>query len=300
MRIQLSLKQKLMMMKRHNLLNKIHYLGILIVLISLSASAQSDKPDPAILEAQDFVADGNEAFVSKEFTSAETAYRKAVAKNPANATAKYNMGNNYYRNKKYAEGMTRYIQAAEVAQTKAEKHKAFHNLGNAFYQQKDYKKAVEAYKNALRNDPTDEETRYNLALAKKEEEKNGGGGGDDQKDDNKDKGDDQKDKNGDGDDEKSDDGKPKDSDDEGDKKDKGDENKDEKGKPEDKEGDKPKDGKDGDKPKEQPQPQPGQGQLSPQQVKSLLEAMKNEENKVQDKMNAQKVKGAKVKTDKDW
>lgn len=288
------------MMMSNRFLSRTVSLGMVIFLSITSVFAQSDNPDPAILEAQDFVADGNEKFVSKEFTAAESSYRKAVAKDPANVSAKYNMGNNYYRNKKYAEGMTRYIQATEVAQTKFEKHQAFHNLGNAFYQQKDYKKAVEAYKNALRNDPTDDETRYNLALAKKEEEKNGGGGGGDDKDNNKDKGDENKDKEGDGDDKEGDDGKPKDSDDQGDKKDKGDENKDEKGKPEDKEGDKPKDGKDGDKPKEQPQSQPGQGQLSPQQVKSLLEAMKNEENKVQDKINAQKVKGAKVKTDKDW
>lgn len=264
--------------------------------------AQSEKPDPAILEAQDFVAEANDEFVSNEFAAAESNYRKAVAKDPANTAAKYNMGNNYYRNKKYGEGMTRYLQAAEVAQTKAEKHKAYHNLGNAFYQQKDFKKAVEAYKNALRNDPTDEETRYNLALAKKEEEKNGGGGGDDDKEDqNQDQNEDQKDQEGDGDDKESDDGKPKDQDGEGeDQKDQGDDKKDEEGKPEDKDGDQKDQGKDGDKKKEQPQPQPGQGQLSPQQVKSLLEAMKNEENKVQDKMNAQKVKGAKVKTDKDW
>ena len=50
----------------------------------------------------------------------------------------------------------------------------------------------------------------------------------------------------------------------------------------------------------QPQPQPQQGQLSPEQIKSLLEAMNNEERKVQDKINAEKAKGAKVKTDKDW
>ena len=288
------------MKKINNFSFKLSCLGMFIFLVCGNVLAQNEKPDPAILEAQDFVASGNDDFAAKEFKSAESSYRKAVAKDPANVSAKYNMGNNYYRNKKYAEGMSRYIQAAEVAQSKSEKHQAYHNLGNAFYQQKDYKKAVEAYKNALRNDPTDEETRYNLALAKKEEEKNGGGGGDDQKDDQKDKGEDQKDKEGDGDDKKGDDGKPKDSGDEGDeKKDQG-EDKKEDGKPEDKEGDKPKDGKDGDKPKEQPQPQPGQGQLSPQQVKSLLEAMKNEENKVQDKINAQKVKGAKVKTDKDW
>ncbi|MEE3244010.1 MAG: tetratricopeptide repeat protein, partial [Bacteroidota bacterium] len=158
-------------------------LSLTFILVTGVVFAQSEKPDPAILEAQDFVAEANDEFASNEFAAAESAYRKAVAKDPANTAAKYNMGNNYYRNKKYGEGMNRYIQAAEVAQTKAEKHKAFHNLGNAFYQQKDFKKAVEAYKNALRNDPPDEETRYNLALAKKEEEKHGGGGGDDENQD---------------------------------------------------------------------------------------------------------------------
>ena len=269
------------------------------LLLGGSLLAQSEKPNPAILEAQDFVAEGNEEFVSKAFSSAETSYRKAIAKDPANVAAKYNMGNNYYRNKKYDEGMTRYLQAAEVATSKAEKHRAYHNLGNAFYQQKDYKKAVEAYKNALRNDPTDDETRYNLALAKKEEEKNGGGGDDNKDDQNQDQNQDQKDQNGDGDEQESDDGKPKDGD--GDKEsDKGEDKEDDKGKPKDGEGDQKDQGENGDKPKEQPKPQPGQGQLSPQQVKSLLEAMKNEENKVQEKINAEKVKGAKVQTDKDW
>ncbi|HEA29888.1 MAG TPA: tetratricopeptide repeat protein [Leeuwenhoekiella sp.] len=262
---------------------------------------ENQQDNPALKEAQNFVAQGNEELKNNDFALAETTYRKAVAKDPANLSAKYNMANNYYKNKKYAEGMSRYAQAIEVAKNKEEKHRAFHNLGNALYQQKDYKKAVEAYKNALRNDPTDEETRYNLALAKKEDEKNGGGGDDDKdkkdqnKDDNKDQNKDNKDDQGK--DKEGDDGKPKEQDDKGDqKKDQGDENKD-KGKPDDKKGDKkkPDDGEG----QQQPQ-QPQQGQLSPQQVKSLLEAMKNEENKVQDKMNAKKVKGAKVKTDKDW
>ena len=285
--------------------NKNIFLSAAVLLVTFSGSAQKDTEDgdnPARKEAQNFVADGNAELAKNDFAVAETSYRKAVAKDPANLSAKYNMGNNYYENKKYAEGMSRYAEAIEVAKTKAEKHDAYHNLGNALYQQKDYKKAVEAYKNALRNDPTDEETRYNLALAKKEDEKNGGGGSDDK--DNKDDKNKDKDKNkdqnkdGEGKDKKSDDGKPKKDDNKGDdKKKEGDKNKDDKGKPDDQKGDQK---KPGDENKQPQQPQQGKGQLSPQQVKSLLEAMKNEENKVQEKMNAKKVKGSKVKTDKDW
>ena len=71
-------------------------------------------------------------------------------------------------------------------------------------------------------------------------------------------------------------------------------------KDEEKEGDKEKeDGQPEDK-KEEEQQQPVPGKLSPQQIKSLLEAMNNEEKKIQDKINAKKQKGAKVKSNKDW
>ncbi|WNH14145.1 hypothetical protein [Thalassobellus suaedae] len=54
------------------------------------------------------------------------------------------------------------------------------------------------------------------------------------------------------------------------------------------------------KKKDQQQPKPQPGQMSPQQMKNLLEAMNNQEQKVQEKMNAEKMKGVKIQTDKDW
>ncbi|WP_152286099.1 hypothetical protein [Flavicella marina] len=59
------------------------------------------------------------------------------------------------------------------------------------------------------------------------------------------------------------------------------------------------DNKENQKP-EQPQPQPQVGQMTPEQVKQLLETMNNEEAKTQKKVNAQKVKGKKVQQEKDW
>lgn len=85
--------------------------------------------------------------------------------------AEYNLGNTIYKNKKYSEAITNYKTASELAKTDVEKHKAFHNLGNAYMQDKNYKSAVDAYKNALKSNPKDEKTRYNLALAKKMLEK---------------------------------------------------------------------------------------------------------------------------------
>ncbi len=249
--------------------------------------SQVDKEQKKIMrQSQEYLSDGSQNIQKDQFVEGEADYRKAIALNPKSETGKYNLGTAYYGISKNAEAMRRFKQAATVATDKAEKHKAFHNLGNTYMNEKKYQEAVEAYKNALRNNPTDDETRYNLALAKDMLEKNppqDGGGDDDKKDQNKDNKEDNKDKQ----DQKED-------------KDKGDQKEDKKEDGEDKDKGKPdekKDGEQGEKPQQQ---QPVPGQLSPQQVKSLLEAMNNEEKKVQDKINAEKQKGAKVKTNKDW
>jgi hypothetical protein len=91
--------------------------------------------------------------------------------------------------------------------------------------------------------------------------------------------------------------------DEGDEKedkDKGDQQDENKEGDEKKDQGKPDEKKEGEGDKEKQQQQPVPGQLSPQQIKNLLEAMNNEEKKVQDKINAKKQKGAQVKSNKDW
>jgi tetratricopeptide (TPR) repeat protein len=244
------------------------------------------------------LSEAQQSLQKDKFSAAEADYRQAISLNPKSETAKYNLGTAYYGKEKNAEAMLRFKQAAQTATDKAEKHKAFHNLGNTYMNEKKYTEAVESYKNALRNNPNDDETRYNLALAKDMLEKNPPppeDKDDKKKDQNEDKKDqdkkdqqDQDDKNKEGD--KGDENKDKDKGDQKEDQKEGDKDKDQ-GKP-----DKPKD-EEGDKPQQQ---QPVPGQLSPQQVKSLLEAMNNEEKKTQDKINAEKQKGAKVKTDKDW
>jgi len=280
------------------------FLFFATVVVAQEKPQKQERPEsPYADDVRDLIIDGNDYLEDNAFAKAEASYREAVALDPTNVAAKYNAGNNYYENEKWEESTARLLKATEVAQTKKEKHKAFHNLGNALYQQKDFKTAVEAYKNALRNNPTDEETRYNLALAKEEEEQNGGGGGggDDEnedQDENQDKGQNEKNDDGEGDKEESEDGEKEETEDEGEEKENESEQKEnEDGKPKDKDQEQP--GDKGDQEKAPP-PQPREGQLSPQQIRSLLEAMKNQEQKTQDKINAQKVKGAKVKTEKDW
>ena len=110
--------------------------------------------------------EGNSKVKEEAFSEAEKAYRKALSIAPEKATALYNLGNTHFLDAQYEEASQRFFQTQKFATTKEDKHKAFHNMGNVFMKKKDYQKAVEAYKNALRNNPSDEETRYNYALAK--------------------------------------------------------------------------------------------------------------------------------------
>lgn len=268
------------------------YLTLLLLFFtSVTFSQDNEKEKEQLLatkKSNDFVYEANELMNDDNFISAEKEYRKAISKQPTSVAGTYNLGNSYYKKGNYEEALYRQQQAAKNATDKSSKHKAFHNIGNILMKNKQCKEAVEAYKSALRNDPTDDETRYNLGLAKEcaEQQK------DDQPDENQDKDKDKQDENKDKDQDN------KDQQDQ-DKKDKKDDQKDQDKKDGDdqKDQEKPKDEKGKDE-NQQQKPQPGK--LSPQQIKNLLEAMNNQEQKVQEKINADKQKGVKVKTEKDW
>lgn len=276
---------------------------VLFLFIGCLAHAQEDEKEKkrALNTSTNLTWDANKALSEEKFVEAEVDYRRAIAKSKENIAAPFNLGNAYYNKETYGEAFGRFKQAGESATDKKSKHMAYHNMGNVFMKRKEYEKAVEAYKEALRNNPTDEETRYNLALAKEmlkkqqDEQKN------DQNDDNKEN-QDQKDKNDENKDQKEgDDGEKGDNEDEENKEegDKGDEEKEDnkEGEGDDKK-EQEKKPEDGDQKEEKQQPRPNQ--LSPQQIQNLLEAMQNEEKKVQEKIDAQKVKGVKVKNEKDW
>ncbi len=237
-----------------------------LILISFASKAQ---------EKDKFLPEGNEKFAAKNYVDAEANYRLSQAKFKKKAIATYNLGTTIYKQNQPAEAKHQFAKAIKEAKTKPEKHQAFHNLGNTLMKEKDYSGAVEAYKNSLRNNPSDEETRYNYALAKKMLKENPP-----KKDDkDKDKKDDKKDPNKDKKD---------------DKKDKGDNKDKEKDK---KDGNNKKDNQDkGDGDKPQPKP----SGASKQRIDNLLDAVNNEEKKVQQKVNAQKVQANPKKPEKDW
>lgn len=238
---------------------------IVFILLSVSTFAQQKK-DFALPE-------GNQEFAKKQYAEAEADYRISKGINAKRATASYNLGNAIYKQNQASEAKFAYAKAIETAKGKQQKHSAFHNIGNVFMKEKAYDKAVEAYKNALRNNPNDDQTRYNYALAKKMLKDNPPK--DDKKDDKKDKNQDQK--------------KDQDKDKKEDKKDQqnNQDKKDNKDKPEQKD-------------QNQNNPEPKQGNVPKDRLQNLLDAVNNEEKKIQDKVNARKVKGKPVENQKDW
>lgn len=136
------------------------YIGmVLLLLVAVSASAQKAE--------RDFIRKGNRLFKDSVYVDAEVNYRKALEANPKSTVSMFNLGNTLAQQNKLQEAMEQYVGATKIEKDKSNLAQVYHNMGVIFQSQKDYAKAVEAYKESLRNNPKDDETRYNLALAQK-------------------------------------------------------------------------------------------------------------------------------------
>jgi len=251
-----------------------------LILISFCVNAQQKEKDK-------FLPKGNEAFEEKNYVDAEADYRISQSKFPKKAISGYNLGTSIYKQKQTSEAKYQFANALKKSKSKAEKHKIFHNLGNCLMNEKDYEGAVDAYKNALRNNPNDEQTRYNYALAKLYLKNNPPKSKDDKNKNKDQKQKEEEKKNKDKNKDKNDKNKDQD-------KDQGDKEKDK----QNQEGNKKKDKNDSNK--EDGKPQPNQGGISKQRLQNLLDAVNNEEKKVQDKVKKQKALTQPQQTEKDW
>ena len=131
------------------------------LLLSLSLGTFAQKAE------RDYIRKGNRLFKDSVFVDAEVNYRKALEVNPKSIVSMYNLGNTLSQQQKFKDAMEQYVAATQIEKDKAKLGQIYHNMGVLFQSGKDYQKAVEAYKMSLRNNPKDDETRYNLALAQK-------------------------------------------------------------------------------------------------------------------------------------
>ena len=223
-------------------------------------------------EANKHLEKGNEFYKNKKFNDAEVEYRKSMEKNKTGFAGKFNLGDAMYKAGKYEEATKIFTELSTQAKSKSDQALVQHNLGTSLLKQEKYQESADAFKKAMKANPKDEETRYNLAYALKMIPKQQ----QQQKQDQQNK----------------------------DKKNQDQQKQDQQKQDENKDGDKNKDQKQnqeaqdkGDKKGEQ---QPKPNQMSEEQAKQMLEALGKSEKDVQDKLKKVKVKGVKVKVEKDW
>jgi tetratricopeptide (TPR) repeat protein len=108
---------------------------------------------------------GNDAYNNKKFKDAEIDYKSAVTKDAKSFAGNYNLGNAYYKQDNMEEAGKQYMQSAGTTKDAVEQSKAYYNLGNTYLKQEKFQESVDAYKMALRQNPKDEDARYNLAYA---------------------------------------------------------------------------------------------------------------------------------------
>ncbi len=143
------------------------FAALLVVLLSSfllpqEVAAQSDRQ---------LVRKGNRLFQKRDYEHAEVSYSKALEKNDKNAQARYNLGTTLLAQQKDSSALAELQQAAKLEKVPLRKSQAYHNMGVLLQKNKQYGEAIEAYKQALRMNPHDDESRYNLVLCQHQKQK---------------------------------------------------------------------------------------------------------------------------------
>ena len=130
----------------------------LLLAYTVSGMAQADRQ---------YIRSGNKYYRQQNFVKAEAEYRKSLSVNPENPQALYNLGCALVMQKKDSVAVQQFEKAAKIETGRMRKAKIYHNIGFVCQSHKLYGDAINAYKESLRNNPADNETRYNLALCQR-------------------------------------------------------------------------------------------------------------------------------------
>jgi tetratricopeptide (TPR) repeat protein len=203
-----------------------------------------------------YIREGNREFNAGKFSESEVAYRKALEYRALNDISGFNLGSSLYRQEKFEEAARQYEVSAGRDAGRDHSSRALHNQGNALLMAGSLDRSIEAYKEALRRNPDDLETKYNLLYAmhlKKQMEQQQQ--------------------------QQPQDGEQGDQEDKQEQQGQGDQQQQE---------------------QQQQQQQPQEAKISREDARRLLEALANDEKKVQEKVKKEQAKASRVRTIKDW
>lgn len=240
---------------------------VLFLFISVILTAQSTRG---------LVNDGVDEYEKNKFPEAEVNFKKGIEKDVESFESRFNLGDAIYKQGRYEEALEEFKNSMPLAVSENEKASIFHNIGNTFLKSKKLKESIGAYREALKINPDDMETKYNLSYALKQMQNQQKNNQNQQNKDNKDKNNKNKDK--------------KDQD-----KNKQDQNKNDNKKEQDKQQQNQNKNKEEN---QQQQPQEPKDEISKDEAQRILDALKNNEGELQKKMRKQKAK--KTNVEKDW
>jgi Tfp pilus assembly protein PilF len=128
-----------------------------LVILPRSSTAQT---------VRSHVSEGNRVYEKGRYTDAEVEYKKALEKDPKSKESQFNLGNSYYKQQRFDEALREYGNSGVAMKSPEERAKTYYNLGNSLYRSNKFQEAVEAYKHSLKLNPNDDDTRYNLQMAR--------------------------------------------------------------------------------------------------------------------------------------
>jgi len=223
----------------------------LFLLISANMMGQAERK---------YIRQGNKEYKDEKFDESELLYRRALDKDSESYAGEFNLGDALYKQEKFEDAARNFKELAENEEDPIKLSHLYHNLGNSHLQANQLEESIEAYKNALRNNPSDEETRHNLAFAQSMLQQQ------QQQQQQQDQNQDQQDK-------------------EDQKQDQQDQNQDQ---------------QDQDQQQDDQQQQQQQQQISKEDAARMLQALQQDEQKLQEKLQKEKARAQRVRVLKDW
>jgi Ca-activated chloride channel family protein len=212
-----------------------------------------------------YIRQGNKQYKEEVFDESEILYRKALEKEQQSYSGEFNLGDALYKQEKFEDAARSFHKLAENEKEPVKLGELYHNMGNSFLNANQLEASIEAYKQALRHNPADDETRHNLAYAQQMQQQQQDQQNQDQ---NKDQNKDQQDQN------------------------KDQQNQDQQ--------DQQNQDQQQDQQNQQDQDKQQQPQISREDAQRMLQALQQDEQELQEKLKKQKAQATKVKVLKDW
>ena len=138
---------------------------LLVLFLALSAAFPAQGQSRKDIAKKDLLKQGNRMYKRAEYDRADSLYAQAVALDTTYATGWYNLGNSLYLGGDAAQAQAAWMKSLFNTPQDDQRAPVLYNLGGVEMDKKNYAEAIKLYKDALRRDPSDEQARYNLALA---------------------------------------------------------------------------------------------------------------------------------------